>query len=408
MKKTSFPAKFAQRIWPTYCQTALTFGLEICSIPRVTLDKLQKIQNEMCRAVLRAPRHAHIAVMHNELGIRTLRDIIDTNTVNYFNRTINLPKTRLVRLIVLEQCHTVTVLLDSLSLVAERERLVARGWPPMEPHQEGWFLQTVQNGDWMGDPTKIPDEKTRRLTGRLAPFMVKVIDAAANLGVPYYLNNKRAVKVRSRLNRLEQFKHLVVNSERLQHLEDKINPGPTEIDCRNDSVWWLRARQGWIHPFGWKVGETICQACRVATWDLPHLLWSCPALDYPSIMEASGRSGGRRSQHLHRHPMHLTALSQRWWLSMNRSPWERKIYGTYIRTACTFERRYVEELRHAGIPPIILAVPIPRINIDLALPGRVGIDAGDVGGVGDPLDPLDPLNEDVAEDRDDPRLLTAG
>ena len=90
---------------------------------------------------------------------------------------------------------------------------------------------------------------------------------------------------------------------------------------------------------------------------------------------------------------------------MNRSPWERKIYGTYIRTACTFERRCIEELRQAGIPPILPAAPIPRIHVDLVAPGVDGDGDGTAGGV---FDPLDPAEEDADEDLDDPRLLTAG
>ena len=92
---------------------------------------------------------------------------------------------------------------------------------------------------------------------------------------------------------------------------------------------------------------------------------------------------------------------------MNRSPWERKIYGTYIRTACTFERRCIEQLRQAGIPPLLAANPIPRIAVDLVAPGDTGDGDGD-GIAGGVLDPLDPSEEDVDVDLDDPRLLTAG
>ena len=107
--------------------------------------------------------------------------------------------------------------------------------------------------------------------------------------------------------------------------------------------------------------------------------------------------------------MHLTALSQNWWLSMNRSPWERRIYGTYIRTACTFERRSIEQLRQAGISPLLPVLAIPRIIIDHVVQGAGdrGDDGGDAVGVDDLVVP-DEGDVDDMDDIDDPRLLTAG
>ena len=92
---------------------------------------------------------------------------------------------------------------------------------------------------------------------------------------------------------------------------------------------------------------------------------------------------------------------------MNRSPWERRIYGTYIRTACTFERRCIEQLRLAGIPPLLPIAPNPRIFVNHAGPvvgaGNDGADGGTVGVV----DLVVP-DDDNMDDMDDPRLLTAG
>ena len=92
---------------------------------------------------------------------------------------------------------------------------------------------------------------------------------------------------------------------------------------------------------------------------------------------------------------------------MNRSPWERRIYGTYIHTACTFERRCIEQLRLAGIPPLLPVGLIPRIIIDHARPGA---DAGDDGDGGDTVGVVDLVvpDDDNMDDMDDPRLLTAG
>ena len=93
---------------------------------------------------------------------------------------------------------------------------------------------------------------------------------------------------------------------------------------------------------------------------------------------------------------------------MNRSPWERRIFGTYIRTACTFERRCIDQLHLAGIPPLLPVGPVPRIILD-----RVGAavdvddDAGDNGNAVGVVDLAVP-GDDIVGDMDDPRLLTAG
>ena len=86
VRRTSWPAKFAARVYAQYVLPALTFGLEVCSLPAVGLDRLQKIQNEYCRDVLRAPRHAHLLTMHNELGLRKIQDVVDANTLNFYNK----------------------------------------------------------------------------------------------------------------------------------------------------------------------------------------------------------------------------------------------------------------------------------------------------------------------------------
>ena len=84
---------------------------------------------------------------------------------------------------------------------------------------------------------------------------------------------------------------------------------------------------------------------------------------------------------------------------MNRSPWERGIFGTYIRTANIFEQRRAEQMRIAGVAP--LAPPLPRIRARLATP--------DGQGVGDPdtVEIVDLDEEDGVGNADDPRLLTA-
>ena len=79
-------------------------------------------------------------------------------------------------------------------------------------------------------------------------------------------------------------------------------------------------------------------------------------------------------------------------------------------SACTFERRCIEQLRLAGIPPLLPVGLIPRIIVDGAMPvadsDDDGVD-GDTVGVVDLVVPGDGDMDDLA-DLDDPRLLTAG
>ena len=117
----------------------------------------------------------------------------------------------------------------------------------------------------------------------MAPFIMKVLIATEELGVLYYLTKKTAMKTRAQEHWKLEFKNLVVGSARLEHLQDKIHWGPTEIDCRDDSAFWLKAHQGYLHPLGWVEDITRCQLCDSTAWSLPHVLFQCPNLDYPSI-----------------------------------------------------------------------------------------------------------------------------
>ena len=120
----------------------------------------------------------------------------------------------------------------------------------------------------------------------------------------------------------------MVNSARLAPLVDKIKAGPTEIDCRDDSQWWLKTRMGYLHPPGWKPTDK-CVLCGEDDPFLPHLMWRCPRIDHQRVREGSLRSGGRRNLLLHR-PLPDNNRAEEWWLSINRSSHERKKIGTYV------------------------------------------------------------------------------
>ena len=125
------------------------------------------------------------------------------------------------------------------------------------------YISQQVNNEWMNNPEHYQPTK---FTRKLAPFLTKVFLAGKAIGVTHRMDNRQSVKVLAKQRRLAEFKELVLSSARLRPLEDKLWGGPTEIDCRTNALWWLRARMGFLHLPGWMVGITPCLLCGHPGW----------------------------------------------------------------------------------------------------------------------------------------------
>ena len=96
-QKTSKPPKYASWIWSTYAIPAIIYGLDVAQLGKGTLDALDVIQNNLCRTILKMPPQTHILILHKEMKFRPIRQLIDTSTINFFFRTLNLPEERWVK-----------------------------------------------------------------------------------------------------------------------------------------------------------------------------------------------------------------------------------------------------------------------------------------------------------------------
>lgn len=156
--------------------------------------------------------------MHNELGLRKIQDVVDANTLNFYNHCKNLPEARIVTLVLLEQDWAVTSKRDTVSDMERRRWMAERGQPPPSPLEMLIYISQQANNEWMNNPDHYQPVK---FTRKLAPFLTKVFLAGKAIGVTHRMDNRQSVKVLAKQKRLAEFKELVLSSARLRPLEDR-------------------------------------------------------------------------------------------------------------------------------------------------------------------------------------------
>ena len=87
-------------LWRTIALPSINFGSDVwCSVSKSDIDKLERLQLQMARYILKAPMNTPRSALYGELGWMPIKTMHDISRVKYFDRLIKMDSCRWPKLL---------------------------------------------------------------------------------------------------------------------------------------------------------------------------------------------------------------------------------------------------------------------------------------------------------------------
>jgi hypothetical protein len=237
--KTSNPARFAKKYWPTYAISSMLYGTEIIEMDDEIIRKLNVAQNSMFRRVMCMPPWAKTLYMAGAMQIPYIEYEICKMKLNYYFYLNSVPKERFIY-------HALQ-------------------------EQEKWKMEY----DEMLDRKEFIGNETGR---RGYPWIIACVRLCNNLEMGWGINNKKSNKRAIWNQWVDYYRRELGKSPSLEWCRQDMAPTFRDDLARDTGVnWWHRARIKALWPGGGE--KRNCELCdEIGGKSIVHILCQCPAI----------------------------------------------------------------------------------------------------------------------------------